>query len=41
MQKKPKNKAIHVYIFNDGSQEDKEVEVVDQSTVQTLMHSGL
>lgn len=40
-QTKTKNKAIHVYIFNDGSQNDKEIEAVDQSTVQTLRHSGL
>lgn len=33
---KTKSKAIHVYIFNDGSRNDKEIEVVDQSTVQTL-----
>lgn len=38
---KSKNRAIHVYIFNDGSQNDKEIEVLDQSTVQTFKHSGL
>lgn len=30
---KSKNRAIHVYIFNDGSQNDKETEVLDQSAV--------
>lgn len=38
---KSKNRAIHVYIFNDGSQNDKEIEALDQSTVQTFKHSGL
>lgn len=38
---KSKNRAIHVYIFNDGSQNDKEIELLDQSTVQTFKHSGL
>lgn len=38
---KSKNRAIHVYVFNDGSQNDKEFQVLDQSTVQTLKHPGL
>jgi len=38
---KSKNMAIHVYIFNDESQNDKEIEVLDQSTVQTFKDSGL
>lgn len=30
---KSENRAIHVCIFNDGSHNDKETEVLDQSTV--------
>lgn len=35
------NRPIHVCIFNDGSQNDTEIEVLNQSTVQTFKHSVL